>query len=455
MPKRTRNRPVASIDGVNVLLPTSSSEYFRLTWVEPDGRANGTTAGKTLAKAIEAAEKKADRLRRAAEGRSDAPLSLVVAEYTKTGMGRHQRKRKNGAPADWTQAQRTQVEAHLARAVVGNEDVPAYMLDRPMLDRMRARAGTTQMVKENTIALRGLLRWGQSHGYFSVAQSELLPARCAPVDPALRVQGTRPPRQTTARMVGQHDSYVPDEDAPPTARIMALADAFQERAHWGRLAVELAPACGLRWAEQYQLRADDVEVRFTDGRCQVFVRIDWQINSAAKRRGDDPLRVLPKGDKRRLVKVVGTTITGYRLADALIARAAEARAEHEAGTNPDMLLFPTVAQSSARRSRHKGGLYIHTSWSRDMFVPAGLAAGWEVDRWIEIGLDGSRRERLQFRQTWHSLRHRYARTAIDVWHLHIGELMAQGGWENMETVFNRYYRSGSENWESSCAKIPD
>ncbi len=33
-----RCKPVKVVGGVNVLAPTATYPYFRLTWVEPDGR---------------------------------------------------------------------------------------------------------------------------------------------------------------------------------------------------------------------------------------------------------------------------------------------------------------------------------------------------------------------------------------------------------------------------------
>lgn len=39
--------------------------------------------------------------------------------------------------------------------------------------------------------------------------------------------------------------------------------------------------------------------------------------------------------------------------------------------------------------------------------------------------------------TWHSLRHRFAQIAIDLYRADPGVLMALGGWENEVTVLNR------------------
>jgi hypothetical protein len=55
--------------------------------------------------------------------------------------------------------------------------------------------------------------------------------------------------------------------------------------------------------------------------------------------------------------------------------------------------------------------------------------------------------------TWHSLRHRYARTCVDIRKLSAGELMAHGGWENETVVKNRYYNAGEEHFDSGSKKF--
>jgi hypothetical protein len=42
---------------------------------------------------------------------------------------------------------------------------------------------------------------------------------------------------------------------------------------------------------------------------------------------------------------------------------------------------------------------------------------------------------------------------IDRFGLEAGELMAVGGWENIATVENRYYRSGQEHEESALDRV--
>lgn len=46
---------------------------------------------------------------------------------------------------------------------------------------------------------------------------------------------------------------------------------------------------------------------------------------------------------------------------------------------------------------------------------------------------------------WHSLRHKFALICVDDRELPIGIMMAIGGWENKNTVDQRYYKSGEDN----------
>lgn len=76
------------------------------------------------------------------------------------------------------------------------------------------------------------------------------------------------------------------------------------------------------------------------------------------------------------------------------------------------------------------------------------AAGWPTTEWT----DGNSAKTV-YHLTWHSLRHRFARNAVDIYKLEKRELMQAGGWENIATVENRYYRSGAESLLSGAEKM--
>jgi integrase len=296
--------------------------------------------------------------------------------------------------------------------------------------------------------LRGFLRWGNAEGYFTAAQVEMLPERCAAVAPALK--GTAAPkRRRKDRKVTEAEEYVRDEDAPSAKQVRRLGtELLAFFPLWGRLAPELAAASGPRWGELLQLTAYDV---LLTGRKPLLL-IHFQIDPAASvRRGDDR-RKLPKGEKTRETGIPKVTFTGYPLLKELKKRRKQALREQAAGTNPEALLFPAA----------RGGMLHHTGFMNDYFAKAAIAAGWphemwveECDRWSRKTNSYSRvtRQRTQFTLTWHSLRHRFARYAVDTLNLSPGELMAVGGWENETVVKNRYYNHGQEHTDSALDKF--
>ena len=438
----SRNSAVATVGLVNVLAPTGTSIYYRLTWPQPNRKPGRTSGGCTLEGAIEKAAGINAGLQRTSGPKGLTPLKTMVDEYVVA-----EDVNRRDEDADWSGNQRTQVTAALKRMIRGHESLPVMSLDRDLADTLRAQGGTPNVVTRNTSILRGLLDWGRRHQYLSREQAEMLPTGCARIAPALN--GTKAPRRHKGHtQSGASSTYVSDEDAPSIARVVALGMQMQAlRPKWGRLCVELACDAGTRWGELFQLTAYDVT--FFPGGAEI--RIDWQIDASARVKKGDNRRSRPKHNKTRETIAYDTTITGYKLVKALKARCAEAIAEQEAGTNDEALLFPT----------EQGLLHHHTDFHADVFVKAAVAAGWPVQHWTETkdvwndtakGYELRTTERQQFELVFHSLRHRFARTCVDVRGLTEGQLTYVGGWADSHIVSQRYYRSGKEHFEGAKAK---
>lgn len=434
------------VGGVTVTGPTPKG-YYRLKWREPDGTPGDTSGSRDLTFALEKAADIDRQISQAAGPRATTCLEQLVAEFIAHGRSPYKDKQP------YKQTHLDGLEHKLRRGLRGlraRERVRAMDLDRATCDIIRAQAGTHNGVTENTSALRAFLRWSYQHQYFTAEQVELLPRAGAIPEPAwprvrtLVENGGRPGR---ARVNGQHEDYVDEEDCPNPVGLARLATALQRRFPlWGALACELAAGAGPRWGEEFQLRATDVHL---DG-CHRYgishIHVDWQI-APTGRAGQDRTgnrRDRPKGNKTRVIPVPETSITGHALRDALRARVAAAQAEQLEGLNPEALLFPA----------ERGGLLWHTSFYGDHLLPAMVEAGLPVEIWQveEYVWDEARMEYVLRRRTerhavfsWHSLRHRFARTCVDIHQMSEGELMAIGGWENIATVQTRYYRSGEEN----------
>lgn len=443
----TRQLPVQVIGGVELFAPTGACAYYRLRWTEPDGSAGDTTAGRDLAGAAAKAALIERRLGRAAGPAAMTPLGQMFAEYLAEGHSPY-------TDRPWRSSTRTQIEDNLGRALRGHERVLALDLDRALCDRMRAQAGTPNMVRINTTALRAFLLWAYRHSpsYLTAEQVEYLSPGVVMPRPALA--GTPAPRRRTrTRRVGQSGDYLEDEDAPTAGQVIALADALEDRVGpWGRLAPEVAANCGPRWGEQFQLKTDDAHPDGCAAAGAPHLHLDWQIDSGARAGDPGGRRCPPKGDKTRIAPLPVESFTGAPLRAILLARISAARDEQDTGRNPQALLFPT---------RHYK-LWWHSSFDADVLIPAMRSAQWPLQAWVEVHdvwdperrrYDRETRQRVLALLTWHSLRHRFARIAIDTYRADPGVLMALGGWENEATVLNRYYRTGAEHTLRGLARF--
>jgi hypothetical protein len=123
-----RSVPVAVVGSVNVLVPSGASNYYRLTWTQPDGRPGRTTGSANLA-AAKAKAKAASidaGLQRAAGGLAMHTLSEIVIAYLSTPVGRNQ---KTGG--DWGRGQLAQASAKLNRCLRGHENARTMDLNGP------------------------------------------------------------------------------------------------------------------------------------------------------------------------------------------------------------------------------------------------------------------------------------------------------------------------------------
>jgi hypothetical protein len=435
-----RTPPLEWVGSVALFRPTGTGtggQYYRLRWVEPDGRPADTTGGRDLDGARAKARGIADRLERAASPYAVATLEELVNEFLREGRSPY-----TDAPVSASYAQ--QLGDNLSRCIRGFEDYRAMDVTRALCDAMRAQAGTANMVRVNTTALRAWLLWGYRHpsAYFTADQADLLPHGVVMPRPAL-LGTAMPDRRPTGRQVGEDELYIREEDAPSKRQVRCLGKALaQWFPAWGRLAPELAANCGPRWGEQFQLTAEDVHLSGCKHYAQPHIHLDWQIDSGAS--AGQSRRRRPKGDKTRIAPVPEVSFTGYPLLRRLRQRVKAARQERRDGTNPQALLFPAT----------EGGLWWQSGFSADLLLPAMGEAGWPLQSWTErraVWSPGERRyhdvelQRTTAVLTWHSLRHRFARVAIDLYGCGPGELMALGGWEDEATVSRRYYKTGHEH----------
>ena len=425
---------------VTIYEPTDRRPYYRLDYYDETGRRRQASAGRSPAAALKRAQDIDDQLSRFRGGDDARTLGDLMTEYLSTPVRRHRSERGRLDGRDWSPGQYASVKRDLRRAVTGFEGLPAWRVDRSVIDDMRTACGTPSQVEQLTGRVRCFLRWCEEQGAMTSEQVGLLPAVLAPAKrPRFPQPEPRPARPRPAPMHGRSEDFIDEEDCPTHDEVLALAAALGRAVpDWGELAVHTAVGLGLRQGEQFQLRADDLR---PDDKGGFVLRVDWQWGAGPTR------RTRPKHGRRRRVPVAPMNRDGYPLLEMLLTRAEQARAEQAAGRNPQALLFPAP----------EGGMWWSSSLSTDLIVPAMKAAGWDYDVVHETRtVRGGRRKVVtvtQMHRTWHSLRHRFARDMIDGFDMSVGALTAMGGWKDFGVVRARYYQTGQEHLDDARATL--
>jgi integrase len=214
-----------------------------------------------------------------------------------------------------------------------------------------------------------------------------------------------PPPQVS--VAGESALWVDPAEIPAADDIARLGRALARRRHGERdeLMVNTAAYSGLRWGELTALTVPQV-----DPAARV-ITVDRKVVEVAGHLYLEP----PKNRKMRRTIYPRATPGGYPLAERLAARAEQARAEQQAGTNPAGLVFPSPTGKHWRSS----------NFNRNVLKRAYLAAGW-------------RDEHGSGTWTWHSLRHVFCTTALFTWKLDATDVSRMAGHANYRITLDMY-----------------
>ena len=215
--------------------------------------------------------------------------------------------------------------------------------------------------------------------------------------------GDRPLPAQRVTVSGESALWVDPAEIPTGSDIGKLGRALAAGLHGERdeLMASTAAYSGLRWGELTALTIWQVDQA---GR---VITVDRQVIEVAGHLYVEA----PKCRKYRKTIYPRRTPDGYPLAGKLAARIEQAAAEHEAGTNPLGLIFPSPTGKHWRSS----------NFNRNVLKRAYLAVGWRD----AVG-NGN--------WTWHSLRHVFCTTALFTWKLDPTDVSCMAGHANVRTT---------------------
>jgi len=209
-------------------------------------------------------------------------------------------------------------------------------------------------------------------------------------------------------VAGESALYVDPAEVPGPADVAKLGQALAVLHDHYELMANFAAYTGLRWGELAALTVGQVDVA---GR---VVGVDRKVVEI----GGQLFVEAPKNRKRRRTIYPRLTPEGYPLADRIAARAGEVADEQAAGRNPLGLMFPSPG----------GGYWRSSNFCRRVLQHAYLAIGWRdaegAGRW-----------------TWHSLRHVFCTTALNIWRMDAPDVSRLAGHANVRVTLEMYVGS--------------
>jgi len=279
-----------------------------------------------------------------------------------------------------------------------------------------------------------LLRWGWASGYLIREQAELINS----IRWTTTTTGYKaiPTRRDQAKVHSPSSSGAPRGNVPTHDEIFHFATQCQARYIYGAGLIHTAANLGLRSAELRILTADKRIMEKGQGNwinisnAEVYVR--FQANQKPG--------TLPKGSLQRDVVIpqLSKIQTGFNVQNFLNQRCQAALQEQATGKNDFALIFPT----------DNGKLWRDDRLRKLVWSPAAVDLGWRMSPYKRA----NGKSVSMFRFTLHSLRDRYATTAVGEWKYSEEQLLAQGSWADSETV-RRFYAGVTDDTHNDVRKL--
>lgn len=381
------------IDGLSLLRPTKTRNYWRIKGVLPDGRPIDTTGGKTRAmaeaKARSAVVEAREPTSPGAVQHKAVLYRTVLDEFV--NPDNHDRWGKNGGRrhADDTKGA---LWNHV-RPVLGNRTCESLRPSdfRAILQSMRREGYAGGTIQRVGSSMRATVTYMMNERYIE--------------------QGYDPMLGVSYSSASLQDPWVPYEDRPTIEHKDALADAmavFAGRRWW--LATQLAALAGPRWGELIYLTPSHFSVQD----CEIKIEFQWNEHGTKQPNGvtatGQPVghfvRARPKNGRERVITYPQWMNEHFEELFEQVAKDHTDRFAYSGRSkNPLKLLFCTETGTIPRRS----------TWNRQVITPARELANWPYEEGPATRIVKGKPKEIQVRQyqwSWHSLRHLFCALTI-------------------------------------------
>lgn len=423
-----RRESVVRINEVSLIPPGGTRKYWRVKThfggVTFDAKT-GATPGHAYAAYLDATQWLASQRAGYAGGPENEAVPLV--EFIDSYIAR---RGPDGKWGERSQRDRTNDFKPL-RDAADRRKVLCRDLNAALLREFVATAGTANRGRTLINVTGTMLRFGRHAGYFTRDQADAIDGiRWVP--PEGYVQQASRRDQAKAQV-----DIATGGNVLTHQQVAAWAEACQKRWTHGAALIHASALLGTRSGETRVLTASRDVADAGWGNYVALDRGEVLIRHQAGT-GNGPKLGLPKNSKIRDIIIPTASPAGFNIWDWLPNRVEQALAEQQHGKNRRALIFPNGAMN----------VFEENNLRNRVWGPAAEEMGWRMEEYVTA----TGRKMALSRFTLHSLRDRYANTAIHEWGYTEEQLLQQGSWQDAETV-RRFYSGTTDDTHSSVRRL--
>ena len=347
--------------GIRIYAPKVNKNYWRISYVDQEGKLRDTTATSERL-AINRASEIEKLLMNNVGNLPHNTVAEMIDEFIKEKTKIH-----SGGRAEWgAKHKRSQLSIFRNHVLSAVGEKKCIRLDNSDLVKIIDSCGTVDVRNHVATAISTLIRWGCAKGWL-LQNSDML------------LRDLNKIANRKVKIAGESKHHVDKREIPTHDKVAAVAKAASEVTDvwWYELMFNLAAYSGLRFGEICDLDLTDIDLN------QRQIIVDFQCLSD----GGNKSRQLPKWDKQRTTVFPEVTPSGYKLKANLKKRISELN---------KMNVTPVLQDGTSRKllfPNKDGGWLCPSSFGNRVRRPAQEIAGWPKDS------DG------KFVWNFHSLRH--------------------------------------------------